>query len=98
MSDGVGQSQFVLQKSQSRTKTRQQRTNRDERGEVNDEEQDLVDLGSEDRDLRVRIGERESHIARRQLNVADVVVVEELVLWSEHDSKCESVESLHSRA
>ena len=27
-----------------------------------------------------------------------VVVVEELVLWSEHDSKCESVESLHSRA
>lgn len=98
MSDRVGQSQFVLQKSKSRTETKQQRTNCDEQGEVNDEVRDLVDLGSEDKDLRVRIGERESHIAWRQLNVVDVVVVEELVLWSEHDSKCESVESLHSRA
>lgn len=73
---------------------RGERTNRSEGGGVDGEERDLVNLGPENGDLGIAVGERESGVAGRQLNAA---VSEEGIPGCEGNPEGEPVGPLHLR-
>ena len=80
-----------IDKRSYRWKYRESTNRRDGRG-VDGKEWDLINLGSEYRDLRIGVGKGESIIARGQLNRA---VVKEFLPRCERNSQGESIGPLH---